>query len=74
MSKLEKYRKFYQGPWLDSEENDSIAADFYAAVGRGERHIALIWSWCGGSEISHAVDGRGRHWEEYNGVRRHVAA
>lgn len=67
---MKKYTKYYVGPWLDAEENEEITAAYYAAVEAGKRRIALIWSWCGGSEISHAVDGRGRGWYSYDGQRR----
>jgi len=67
---MEKYTKYFTGPWLGPEENEKTTADYYAAVDAGARRVALIWSWCGGSQISHAVDARGRAWEERGGVRR----
>ncbi len=69
---LGKYRFYTLGPWQDPEEQEEIIAAFYAAVAAGERRIALEWSWCGGSNIDCAVDGRGRHWESYNGRRRRL--
>ena len=72
-NKLGKYRFFTMGPWQDPEVQNEISAAFNAAVEAGERRIALEWSWCGGSTIEYAVDGRGRHWgSDSNGRRRRL--
>jgi len=67
---MNKYTEYTQGPWLDAEDNEKIAADYYAAKKAGYVRIALEWSWCGGRDILDAVDGRGRGWYSYDGQRR----
>jgi hypothetical protein len=67
---MKKYTVYTQGPWLGPEENDEVAADYYAAKKAGNRRILLEWSWCGGCDILDAVDGRGRGWYSYDGQRR----